>query len=147
MNGPDRKLINQVQAVYDKMLAITEQQLEVIIKAQNNKEEIYKLQELIEQRQVLIKQINQLTGGSSEWIVEESTPGKAADQEWRKAVDYLQDTMTGIQKINQRCQELLQVLMEDTGEKLTRQRKTHQAVNAYTGSDHQDEAWFFDKKK
>lgn len=151
--------LEETERLYLELLVISEKQ-KAFIKAFNvdAEEGLERLQELLQERETLMKRIDGVNIRQEEEIIllkvlenETSTErwqtAKKMHQDYRQNREELKQIIGAIQDNDQKTQGMTEEAMKELGMKLAHARETAKATRAYTQYGATSEAWFFDKKK
>lgn len=133
----EQERLNKLLNLYEQILALSIKQMDFLRKIDHNKEkEIDILLQLLDQRQELMNQIDEISGGPGMFqefgIIEQ---------------DEIKSIMLAIHKNDAFGQVKLEEQMKSIRAKLISARENQKAYKAYTQEDVYVPAWFFDKKK
>ncbi|NLU50749.1 MAG: flagellar protein FlgN [Syntrophomonadaceae bacterium] len=151
--------VRQQVALYEKVLDLSRNQLEVVRKEDPEGEYLDTLLQLLEKRQALIEQIDSLNGqvrelrrklrltlpGAGE--AEQEGPDPDGMAEYRTLLRKNRSLLEAIRDNDEACQRMLEERFAHVGRRLAEVRANKDAYKAYTFGPGPTGAWFFDKKK
>jgi len=133
----EQERLNKLLNLYEQILVLSIKQMDFLRKIDHNKEkEIDILLQLLDQRQELMNQIDEISGG----------PGMFQEFGITEQ-DEIKSIMLAIHKNDAFGQVKLEEQMKSIRAKLISARENQKAYKAYTQEDVYVPAWFFDKKK
>lgn len=150
--------LNRVEILWSEMLRISEQQLALLQTFKPEDETgLQQLQELLSQRENLMKQIDAMAGIHDEADqLQETIQSNNSDirdradvlyQAFKNYQDRIMPLMISIQKNDEKMKSQMSEALRVMGKEFVQARESARVNRAYTQAGVTAEAWFFDDKK
>ena len=150
--------LNRVENLWSEMLHISEQQLSIMQTFKPDDEaSLQQLQELLSQRENLMKKIDAMAGIHDETDqLQETIQSNNSDirdradvlyQAFKNYQDRIMPLMISIQKNDEKMKSQMSEALRVMGKEFVQARESARVNRAYTQAGVTAEAWFFDDKK
>ncbi|MGI5880077.1 MAG: hypothetical protein ACOX6L_05725 [Syntrophomonadaceae bacterium] len=148
--------LNRLEKLWSDMLHISEQQLALLQTFKPDDEsDLHHLQELLSQREILMKQIDALAGihDQADKLQQAAQSSNDRDkagamyQAFRSSQDRIVPLMLAIKENDTGMKSGMSEALRITGNELVQARQSARVNRAYTQSGVTSEAWFFDDRK